>query len=264
LPFRNRTADQSLTERRSTHLGTLRYISKSKLLFNREFADSNAIMSSISSLLFDDIWKDQVHVNTRNLVLARLSPVLVCAIVLVYLISLPIASAIGSRVRRNWSPVLIPYFGLFFGCYAVGELIALLMTNWGQSVFVCHTTVSDFNQLVITYLQFMFCAFQFIHAFDTIFLLLAGHSKLITRAHVLERILLIFRSYLGASHFPVHQKRGITSVQTDRNSFVFTIVCRFEILSDRRRMCFRHLQFARLHHQLFVSDPLFCQFRIAT
>lgn len=170
-------------------------------------------------LLFDDVWSDYVHSNTRNLVLARVSPFLVLSIVIVYLISLPIAKSIGNRVPRNWSPILIPYFGLFFGCYSVGILIALLMTNWSTLMFACVPAESEFNQLVITYLQFMFTAFQFLHLFDTIFLLLAGHSKLVTRAHIAERVLMIARSYIDLKVFPI----GVGCVSAIYNSIGYAV-----------------------------------------
>lgn len=52
-------------------------------------------------------------------------------------------------------------------------------------------------EMILTYLGFVFFCFQILHLFDSVLLILNDDLKQVSTAHVLEKVVLFVRAYVG-------------------------------------------------------------------
>ena len=142
-------------------------------------------------------WQANQSVETAKFPLVNFGPWFMVAVLGAYYFALKLANKYRRESDLNLNPILIPYFGFFFGCYFVGSCVGFLVTDYLRLGFKCGLVNDLFMEMILTYLGFVFFCFQILHLFDSVLLILNDDLKQVSTAHVLEKVVLFVRAYVG-------------------------------------------------------------------
>jgi len=148
-------------------------------------------------------WQANQSPETAKFPIVTLGPWIVVVVLTCYYFAIKQAHKIRREHDLNLNPLLIPYFGFFFGCYFVGSIVGVVVTDYLKISFKCGTLSDDpFMEMILTYLGFVFFCFQILHLFDSVFLIMNDDLKQVSNAHILEKVILFVRSYVDLKFFP--------------------------------------------------------------
>ena len=142
-------------------------------------------------------WQANQSPETAKFPLVNFGPWIVAVILICYYIALKLSNKFRKETELNLNPLLIPYFGFFFGCYFVGSCVGIFVTDYFRIGFKCGMVTDQFTLMILTYLGFVFFCFQILHLADSILLILNDDLKQVSSAHILEKVALFVRSYVG-------------------------------------------------------------------
>lgn len=142
-------------------------------------------------------WQANQSAETAKFPIVNFGPWVIVLILACYYFAIKFAHKIRIENDLNLNPLLIPYFGFFFGCYFVGCCVGIFVTDYFRIGFKCGLAADPFMEMIVTYLGFVFFCFQILHLFDTIVFILNDDLKQVSNAHILEKVILFVRSYVG-------------------------------------------------------------------
>lgn len=142
-------------------------------------------------------WQVNQSPDTAKFPLVNFGPWIMVVILTCYYFAIKLAHKFRKETELNLNPLLIPYFGFFFGCYFVGSCVGVFVTDYLRIGFKCGFVDDPFMMMILTYLGFVFFCFQILHLFDSVLLILNDDLKQVSAAHLLEKVVLFVRSYVG-------------------------------------------------------------------
>ena len=74
-------------------------------------------------------WQANQSVETAKFPLVNFGPWFMVLVLAVYYVALRLANKYRRESDLNLNPILIPYFGFFFGCYFVGSCVGIVVTG---------------------------------------------------------------------------------------------------------------------------------------
>lgn len=105
--------------------------------------------------LFDFLhhsWQANQSPETAKFPIVNFGPWIVVVMLICYYVALKFANKFRMENDLNLNPILIPYFGFFFGCYFVGSCVGVVITDYLSIGFKCGLVTDPFTEMIITYL----------------------------------------------------------------------------------------------------------------